>query len=99
MEKITLITNNSMKTKMNCFIPFIDQAQAKTTIENLKDSDSNINIFLLSTQDSAAASVMGCQVLKVPALNSSETMRQIAKHADADYILLYTKYSTLELGY
>ena len=88
-----------MKTKMNCFIPFIDQAQAKTTIENLKDSDSNINIFLLSTQDSAAASVMGCQVLKVPALNSSETMRQIAKHADADYILLYTKYSTLELGY
>ena len=88
-----------MKTKMNCFIPFIDEAQVKNTIENFKKSDVNLNIFLLSTQDTAAKTVLDCPVLKVPALNSSETMRIIAQHADADYILLYTKYSSLELGY
>lgn len=88
-----------MKTKMNCFIPFIDEAQVKNTIENFKKSDVNLNIFLLSTQDTAAKTVLDCPILKVPALNSSETMRVIAQHADVDYILLYTKYSSLELGY
>lgn len=99
MEKITLIIENSMKTKMNCFIPFIDEAQVKNTITNLKCAVSDLNIYLLSTQETVADKVLDCSVLKVPSLNSSETMRVIAKHADADFVLLYTKYSTLELGY
>jgi glycosyltransferase involved in cell wall biosynthesis len=41
----------------------------------------------------------GCEIIHIPALNASATMKAIAAKADVPYTLLYTKYSSLELGY
>jgi len=86
-----------MKTTVNCFIPFMGAAQAEQTIKNLKASDLVSKIYLLVT-DNVEDSIEGCEKLQVPSLNSTVAVREIASHSDADYSLIYTKYTTLELG-
>jgi len=87
-----------MNKSINCFIPYVDAAQAKATIDGLKESQLVTKIFLLAT-DTQAKTVDGCQLINVDALNSSETMLKIASATDSEYILLYTKYNNLVMGY
>lgn len=87
-----------MKKTINCFVPFADAAQASVTVEGLKQSNLVSKIFLLAT-DSAAKAIEGCELITVDSLNSSATMKKIAAAADSDYILLYTKYNNLVMGY
>lgn len=87
-----------MKKTINCFVPFADAAQASATVEGLKQSNLVSKIFLLAT-DSAAKAIEGCELITVDSLNSSATMKKIAAAADSDYILLYTKYNNLVMGY
>lgn len=87
-----------MKTTINCFLPYADEAQVKNTVEGLKASPLVTKIFLLAT-DPALKAVDGCELINIDALNSSSTMKKIAAAADADYILLYTKYNNLVMGY
>lgn len=82
---------------INCFIPFVSAEQAAPTIEHLKGEELVSKIYLLATVDNPAP-VEGCEMLPVNVLSSSATMRAIAEHADADYVLLYTKYDTLKMG-
>lgn len=86
-----------MKTSMNCFIPFMGTAQAEQTIQNLKASELVSKIFLLVT-DPIKEQIEGCEQLLVPSLNSTAAIHKIAEHSDSDYTLIYTKYTTLELG-
>lgn len=86
-----------MRTSINCFIPFMGAAQAAQTIQNLKASNLINKIYLLVT-DKVDGLIDGCEQLLVPSLNSTTTIRKIAENADADYSLIYTKYTTLELG-
>lgn len=86
-----------MKTTINCFIPFVDAAQAEKTIQGLKSSNLVKDIYLLATENTAVP-LQGCRILHVPALNATTTMHTIAAHSDADYTLFYTKYTTLKLG-
>ena len=83
--------------RINCFIPFVSAEQAAQTIEHLKNEELVNKIYLLATVDKPKP-VDGCEMLPVNVLFSSETMRTIAEHADADYVLLYTKYDTLKMG-
>jgi len=83
--------------RINCFIPFANAEQASQTIQNLKEQELVNKIYLLATEEGATA-VDGCELLPVKSLTSSATMRAIAEHADADYVLLYTKYDTLKMG-
>lgn len=87
-----------MKKTINCFVPFADAAQASATVEGLKQSNLVSKIFLLAT-DPAAKAIEGCELITVDSLNSSATMKKIAAAADSDYILLYTKYNNLVMGY
>ena len=87
-----------MKKTINCFVPFADAAQASATVEGLKQSNLVSKIFLLAT-DSAAKAIEGCELITVDSLNSSATMKRIAAAADSDFILLYTKYNNLVMGY
>ena len=87
-----------MKKTINCFVPFADAAQASATVEGLKQSNLVSKIFLLAT-DSAAKAIEGCELITVDSLNSSATMKKIAAAADSDFILLYTKYNNLVMGY
>lgn len=87
-----------MKTTINCFVPFADTNQAAATVSALRESSLVSKIYLLSTDTNAAAE-FGCDIIYIDSLNSSATMKKIADAADADYILLYTKYDTLVPGY
>lgn len=87
-----------MKATINCFLPYADEAQVKTTVEGLKSSPLVSKIFLLAT-DASLKPVEGCEMIAIDGLNTSSTMKKIAEAADADYILLYTKYNNLVMGY
>lgn len=87
-----------MATKINCFIPVKEEAQVIETVKGLKDSGLVSKIFLLATEK-LNKKIEGCEILEVDSLNSSATIREIAAKSDADYSLIYTKYTTLELGY
>ena len=85
-------------TTIHCFVPYIDEAQVSATVEGLKENASVSKITLLATESSATA-ILGCDILHIDSLTSSVTMRKIAEHADADFILLYTKQNKLVMGY
>ena len=87
-----------MKQSIDCFLPYADAAQAKATIDGLRESALVNNIYLLAT-DSAAAGVEGCTLVHIDGLNTSDTMLKIAETAKAPYTLLYTKYNNLVMGY
>lgn len=87
-----------MRQAIDCFIPFVDAAQAKATIDGLRESALVNNIYLLAS-DAAATAVEGCTMVHIDALNSSDTMLKIAEAAKASYTLLYTKYNNLVMGY
>ena len=86
-----------MKTTINCFIPFANAAQAEKTVLSLQSSDLIKKIYLHTTETTVTP-LPGCDILTVSALNSSAAMRAVAAHSDADYTLLYTKYTTLSPG-
>lgn len=82
---------------INCFIPFLNAEQVKTTIAGLKACELVNKIYLLAGADSEGT-VEGCEKIEIKGLNSSDTMKKIAAKVDADYVMLYTKHNTLEFG-
>lgn len=86
-----------MKKTIDCFIPFANEEQAKATVAGIKECNFDGKIFLLKGDD-AVGSIPGCEEIRIKSLNSTDTMKKIAANAQGDYILLYTKYNTLELG-
>lgn len=84
--------------RLDCFIPASDANQVSSTVEALKASKLVNKIFLLVV-DGVELNLDGCEVIRVDRLNSSSTVSSIAAKSDADYTLIYTKYTKLELGY
>lgn len=82
--------------QINCFIAFEHAEQAQQTIENLSQSALVNKIYLLSANENSTHP--HCQTIKIDYLQSSATVQKIAEHSDANYSLIYTKYSTLETG-
>ena len=83
--------------KLNFFIPFVNEAQVKNTIGGLTQCELVSKICLLAGDD-AQGSVEGCEKIAVNGIKSTDTMKKIAAAADGDYIVLYTKYNTLDFG-
>ncbi len=84
--------------KINCFIPFKNKEQVKETISGLKSCGLVGGIYLLAGKDAENENVEGCTKLAIEGLNSTDTMERIAEHSDCNYILLYTKYNSLQFG-
>ncbi|MCH4154721.1 MAG: glycosyltransferase [Muribaculaceae bacterium] len=82
---------------INCFIPYANAEQAKSTLTALKANKLVNKIFLLATGDAKDAPE-GYEVIKIKTLTATSTMKSIAEHADADFVLLFTKYVTLKFG-
>lgn len=82
---------------INCFIPFVNAEQVAKTVKGLKASELVANIYLLAGAD-AEGEVEGCEKITIGNLNSTDTMKKIAAKADSEFVLLYTKYNTLEFG-
>lgn len=87
-----------MNTLIDCFIPYADPAQVQDTVAQLKESALVRRVFLLAT-DADVKPLDGCEVIVIDSLTSSATMRKMAAAAEAEYVLLYTKYNHLVLGY
>lgn len=87
-----------MKAKMNCFIPFADVAQAEKTAKGLLETGLVSKIYLLATE-AGSKPLDGCEIIQVTTLNASSTIKAIAARSNTPYTFLYTKYSSLELGY
>lgn len=83
--------------KLNFFIPFVNEAQVKNTIGGLTQCELVTKICLLAGDD-AQGSVEGCEKIAVKGIKSTDTMKKIAAAVDGDYIVLYTKYNTLDFG-
>lgn len=86
-----------MKSTVNCFIPYAGFSQIEKTLQGLQSIESIHKIYLLTT-DSTVQPIPGCETLHMDSLFSSSTLKTISKLSDTDYTLLYTKYTTLELG-
>jgi hypothetical protein len=86
-----------MKT-LTCFIPALSIEQVTPTITALKSSDYVHTIFLL-TVGSDDFSSLGCPVIGIDSLASHRTVTQIAQQCNTEFALIYTKYTTLDLGY
>ncbi len=80
---------------INCFIPFQDEQQVAQTVANLKAQELVNKIYLLSVAEDAPKSVLGCDVISVPGLNSTAAVKAIAAASDAAYSLISTKYTSL----
>ena len=87
-----------MIPKISCFIPVQNEAQVTDTIKGLKESALVSKIYLLSA-DGTESEMQGCEIIRIDSLASSATVKKIAEKSDAEYTLVYTKYTTLELGY
>ena len=75
-----------MTAKINCFIPFQDNAQVQGTVNGLKQNDLVGKIYLLASNPEEA-SVEGCEVIAIDSLNSTATIKKIAEKSDAQFSL------------
>jgi len=83
---------------LTCFIPAMNAEQVTSTIQELKNASCVNRIYLLACEESDFSS-LDVSVIRVDTLTSSQTVAQIAHHCDTEFALIYTKYTTLRLGY
>lgn len=83
--------------KINCFLPFENRENMLKTIESLKTSTLVNKIFVFLAQGKRA-DLDDVLELNADSICSSEAIQKIAQHSDADYTLIYTKPTVLELG-
>lgn len=83
---------------INCFIPFIDKNQVEKTIQSLRESELVNKIYLLASEKTSEK-IEGCEIISISSLNASETIKTVSKYAESALTLLYTKFTSLELGY
>lgn len=87
-----------MRKTINCFIPYVENTTAGRTIAALKECSEINKIYLLATTTGHTSPLPeGCEILTVESLTGTEAMNQIARRADTQYTLFYTKTPVLEL--
>lgn len=87
-----------MRPTINCFIPYTGAVATEKTIQGLKATGLVASIHLIMTDSLLNEPPPGCDILFVGKPNSSEAIYAIGTRTTADYTLLYTKDTTLELG-
>ena len=75
----------------------MDKDQVLKTVEGLKSTNLVEKIYLLAAPD-VTENIAGCNLIHTSSIKSSATIRKIAGYAAAEYTLVYTKYTTLQLG-
>ncbi len=85
-----------MREKIDCFLPCDDLSLAQQTIDQLRNSRTVQNIFLLV--NSPLEDVKDARQITVDNLTSSNTLMRMAENAQADYVLIMTKSTSITLG-
>lgn len=83
--------------QINCFLACNDIVQSTKTVEKIKQSSLVKTVYLLVKKDQNIQ-IEGCTSIEIDTLQSMETLREIAEKSDAQFSLIYTKDTTLELG-
>lgn len=83
--------------KVNCFLPAMSVEQIMPTIKEFRSLKcaEDVALFLLSKEK---IEIEGCTTIITENINSMDTLRSIAANADADFTLIYTKYTTLSFA-
>ena len=85
-----------MREKIDCFLPCDDLSLAQQTIDQLRNSRTVQNIFLFV--NSPLEDVKDARQITVDNLTSSNTLMRMAENAQADYVLIMTKSTSITLG-
>ena len=85
-----------MREKIDCFLPCDDLSLAQQTINQLRNSRTVQNIFLLV--NSPLDEIKDARQITVDNLTSSNTLMRMAENAKADYVLIMTKQASITLG-
>ncbi|MDO4162842.1 MAG: glycosyltransferase family A protein [Bacteroides sp.] len=80
-----------------CFLPYTGKEQITHTLAALQGTGLVKDIYLMAGSPDLEP-LPGCRLLPIDAPFSSRTLKAIAEASDADYTLLYTKETTLDLG-
>jgi hypothetical protein len=82
---------------INCFLPYNNSSETKKTVNALLSSNMVNKVFLLCKNNDLTP-ILDCEIIVIDSLQSSATIRKIAENSDADYTLIYTKDTSLEMG-
>ena len=85
-----------MREKIDCFLPCDDLSLAQQTINQLRNSRTVQNIYLLV--NSPLDEIKDARQITVDNLTSSNTLMRMAENAQADYVLIMTKQASITLG-
>ncbi len=91
-----------MNRVIDCFVKFSSLEQARGIAQQLLASELVCSVDFLVTGDIDPAwsdELYGCGFYQIDGMNSSDTMRTIARAASSRYTLVYMKDDTLQLGY
>ena len=87
-----------MREKIDCFLPCDDLESVGHAVAQLRGSKTIQNICLLVSAPLADDVLTDCPRIQADNLTSSNTLMSIAENAKADYVLLQTKSTRLQIG-
>lgn len=93
-----IVKLEKMAKIINCFIPWQSNSQIEETVKGLRSSDLVKNIYLLAAEP-PAPSYDGMEFIIADSLKSSKTLKKISEKSDSEFSLIYSKDSTLVMGY
>ncbi|MDP4204848.1 MAG: glycosyltransferase family A protein [Bacteroidota bacterium] len=82
---------------INCFIPYGLGEGIENTVNELRACSLVHKVYIISAEQPQTLPA-DCEWLKAESINNTETIKLIAKHADASYLLIYTKTSPIALS-
>ncbi|MDH6306173.1 hypothetical protein M2459_002887 [Parabacteroides sp. PF5-5] len=83
--------------RIDCFIPYAQFESTRLTADQLSKSDIVNNVYLI-TNNPDVENIPGCIMLYTEQIWSTESIRNIAATATADYSLIYIKQEALNIG-
>ena len=87
-----------MKQIINCFIPWQNNLQVEESVKNLRSSELVKNIYLLASEP-PSDSYDGMKFIKIDSLKTTSSIKKIASESNSEFTLIYTKDSTLLMGF
>ena len=87
-----------MREKIDCFLHCSTPDVMGKTVAQLRASKAVQNIFLLTTKPDCGNDMEDISALQVNNLTSSNTLMSIAENAHAEYTLIQTKDTAINLG-
>jgi glycosyltransferase involved in cell wall biosynthesis len=87
-----------MNVKSDCFIYYADRDSAEATIAQLRMYNGGGRIYLLA-DNAKMPPIDGCTTIIVDNINSSMSVREIARAAQTDFLFVYSKETPLKLSY